>query len=83
LPSGAPRPLRRLHPDHAAQCSPVEVEVEAFQFQRGNGGGGEDEGRPSARVVADAGRLPPPRLRLVRLLRHLGAPRRRLLADGE
>jgi hypothetical protein len=34
-------------------------------------------------MVADARRLPPPRLRLVRLLQHLGAARRRLLPDGE
>ena len=48
-----------------------------------HGGGGEEEGRAGAGVVANAGRLPPPRLRLVRLLRHLGAPRRRFLPDGE
>jgi hypothetical protein len=77
-------------PDTTPRCSHrwKEVEVEGWKRKHsisivGHGGGGEEEGRPGARVVADASRLPPPRLRLVRLLRHLGAPRCRLLADGE
>ena len=47
------------------------------------GGREQEEGRAAAGLVAHARRLPPPRLRLVRLLRHLGAPRRRLLPSGE
>jgi hypothetical protein len=49
--------------------------------------GGEHDGGAEARagagMVADAGRLSPPRLRLVRLFRHLGASPRRLLPDAE
>ena len=47
------------------------------------GGREQEEGRAAAGLVAHARWLPPPRLRLVRLLRHLGAPRRRLLPSGE
>ena len=74
--------LRRLHstPRHATGGASGK---HCHGGRRHAGGREQEEGRASAGLVAHARRLPPPRLRLVRLLRHLGAPRRRLLPGGE